>query len=189
MIEDRLLMLKFRKGSVEALARIYEKYKNDLLKLAVILSNDAGAAEDIVQDVFSNFARLAPTIKHVKNLKGYLTVAVVNQVRNHIRDCKRKNTTTLDDSDEVVSKLQRPEQWVILSEQLKLLSRAMAGIPYEQREVITLYMQGHITFGRNTVRTARGDNFIYAGRYNLSADCKDSKYIHKYGSGPLQVRN
>ena len=33
-----------------------------------------------------------------------------------------------------------------MSEELELLSNAMAQIPYEQREVVTLYMQGDMTF-------------------------------------------
>jgi DNA-directed RNA polymerase specialized sigma24 family protein len=56
MVEDRLLIWKFKRGSQEALRRLYEKYKNDLLKLAVALLNDTNAADDVVQDVFVNFA-------------------------------------------------------------------------------------------------------------------------------------
>ena len=169
MTEDKLLIRKLKRGSSDALRQIYEKYKSIMLKLAVILLNDSGLAEDVVQDVFLNFARLSPTLKQAKNLKGYLTVAVVNQVRNHIRDCKGKNTTTLDDSDEVVSKLQRPEQWAILSEQLKLLSKAMAGIPYEQREVITLYMQGDTTF-RQIAKIQNTSVSTVQGRYRYGIE-------------------
>ena len=164
-----MLIWKLKRANSDALRQIYEKYKSSMLKLVVILLNDTAAAEDIVQDVFLNFARLSPTIKHLRNLKGYLTVAVVNQVRNHIRDCKRKKTTSLDDSEEVVSKLHRPEQWAILSEQLKLLSKAMAGIPYEQREVITLYMQGHTTF-RQIAKIQSTSISTVQGRYRYGID-------------------
>ena len=41
---------------------------------------------------------------------------------------------------------ERPEQWAILNEELRSLSQAMAQIPYEQREVVNLYMQGDLTF-------------------------------------------
>lgn len=169
MTEDKLLIRKLKRGSTDALRQIYEKYKNIMLKLAVILLNDTELAEDIVQDVFLNFARLSPTIEHPRNLKSYLTVAVINQVRNHIRDCKRKNITSLDDSQEVVSKLQRPEQWVILSEQLRLLSKAMAGIPYEQREVITLYMQGDTSF-RQIAKIQNTSISTVQGRYRYGID-------------------
>ena len=56
MVEDRLLIWRFKHGNRDALRRIYQKYKNDLLKLAVALVSDAGVAEDVVQDVFVSFA-------------------------------------------------------------------------------------------------------------------------------------
>ena len=49
MLEDRILVLRLRRGSAKALGRIYEKYRDDLLRLAVSLSNDTAVAEDIVE--------------------------------------------------------------------------------------------------------------------------------------------
>ena len=40
MLEDKILIWKFKCGSKDALCRIYEKYKKDLLKLAIALLND-----------------------------------------------------------------------------------------------------------------------------------------------------
>jgi hypothetical protein len=58
-VEDELLKWKFRRNSPEAFSRIYEKYLDSMLTLAMGLVNDAGAAEDIVHDVFVGFARSA----------------------------------------------------------------------------------------------------------------------------------
>jgi len=38
MMEDALLLLRFKCGSKDALCRIYQKYKNTLLKLALALA-------------------------------------------------------------------------------------------------------------------------------------------------------
>ena len=57
MLEDELLKVRFKAGSVEALRRIYEKYRDPLLTLAMGLVNDAGTAEDVVHDAFVSFAR------------------------------------------------------------------------------------------------------------------------------------
>ena len=64
MIEDELLKWKFKAGSKDALRHIYEKYRNYLLTLAMALVNDAGLAEDIVQDVFVAFAHAYFFIRH-----------------------------------------------------------------------------------------------------------------------------
>ena len=72
MIEDELLKWKFKAGSKDALQRIYEKYRDYLLTLAMSLVNDAGLAEDIVHDVFVSFAQSAGNLQLRTNLKSYL---------------------------------------------------------------------------------------------------------------------
>ncbi len=57
MLEDEWLKWKFRRGSREALARIYEKYLDSMLTLAMGLLNNASEAQDIVHDVFVSFAK------------------------------------------------------------------------------------------------------------------------------------
>jgi len=51
-----------------------------------------------------------------------------------------------------------------LSEKLELLSNAMAQIPYEQREVIGLYMQGGMTF-RQIAKVQNASINTIQGRY------------------------
>jgi len=52
MLQDKLLIWQFNRGRKEVLQRIYEKYKDDLVTLAVALLNDVSSAEDVVHDVF-----------------------------------------------------------------------------------------------------------------------------------------
>jgi DNA-directed RNA polymerase specialized sigma24 family protein len=67
MLEDKLLLLKFKRGRPDALRRIYEKYKDDLLVLAIALSNDRAAVEDVLHDVFVSFAQYAEKIQLKKS--------------------------------------------------------------------------------------------------------------------------
>jgi len=146
MLEDRLLIWKLRQNRPEALQRLYEKYKNALLKLAVVLCSDVNTAEDVVQDVFISFAGSARRIRPIGNPKKYLMTCVANRIRNIKRDEKRHKTSDIEASDVLISGSKRPEQWAILSEQLQILSSAMSQIPRNQREVIALYMQGNMNF-------------------------------------------
>jgi hypothetical protein len=86
MMEDRILLWKFKGGSQDALRRIYEKYRTDLLKLAVALVTDVNTAEDVVQEVFVSFAQSAATIGLAGDLKKYLMTCVANRIRNRRRD-------------------------------------------------------------------------------------------------------
>jgi len=146
MIEDKLLVWKFKNGSNDALCRIYEKYKDNLLRLASGLLNDRTAAEDIVHDCFVSFAQSADRLKLRGNLKSYLSTSVVNRVRSRHRSRRRHKTTSLNRTEVAISDTKRPEQWIIENEQLKRLNNAFSQLPYEQREAISLRLQGGMKF-------------------------------------------
>ncbi len=116
-----------------------------MLTLAVSLLNDIGTAEDVVHDVFVSFAQSAEKLRLNGNLKGYLTTCVANLARDRIR-AKRRQAIGLDKAEPTILDLNNPLHSLIGDEQLKRLSDAMAQLPYEQREVITLHLQGEITF-------------------------------------------
>jgi RNA polymerase sigma factor (sigma-70 family) len=145
MIEDELLKWRFKRGSKDALRRIYEKYLNHLLTLAMALLNDAGRAEDVVHDVFVSFAGSAKDFKLGGNLKSYLTTCVINRARDQIR-ASRRGPTQLDPAKSISSKLNEPEQVIISSEESQRLNRAIAQLPIEQRQVIILRLKGEMTF-------------------------------------------
>ena len=54
-MEDSLLVFRCKQGSRDALRRIYEKYRDYLLMLAVALCHDENLAEDAVHDAFVGF--------------------------------------------------------------------------------------------------------------------------------------
>jgi RNA polymerase sigma-70 factor (ECF subfamily) len=164
MIEDKLLILRFKQGRNEALRQIYDKYKVELLRLAVVLVGDVNTAEDMVHDVFVKFARSADRIKLIGNLKNYLVTSVINCVRNHLRDSNRHRRSDLDGAELLTSSERGPRQWAILDEQLTLLSRSLQELPYEQREVICLRMEMDMTFRQIAMRQSVSVNTV-KGRY------------------------
>jgi RNA polymerase sigma-70 factor (ECF subfamily) len=145
MIEDKLLIWKFKNGSREALQRIYEKYVGLLLTLATALLNDMHAAEDVVHEVFLLFAESAERIKLEGSLKSYLATCVANRARDRIR-ARQRQPATLDNADDTSSRVQGPDLAAVCSEELQRLSSAMAQLPYEQREVIVMHLQAGMMF-------------------------------------------
>ena len=146
MIEDKLLIWKFRRGSGDALSRIYEKYKNNLLKVASGLLNDTAAAEDIVHDCFVGLAQSPEKLRLNGNLKSYLATSVANRARNWNSARQRREISALNDADSAAADSKRPEQWIISNERLEIVNSALAQIPYEQREVIILHLQADMRF-------------------------------------------
>ncbi|MHC4476107.1 MAG: RNA polymerase sigma factor [Planctomycetota bacterium] len=164
MVENKLLIWKFKAGNSDALQRIYEKYKTDLLRLALALARDLDVAEDVVQDVFVNFARSGPKLTVRRNLKSYLAACVANQVRNQIRYQQRHPVSAMAGRDCPAADSKSPQHWAILSEEMEILRGAMAQIPYEQREVLTLYAEGNMTFRQIAKLQAAGLSTV-KGRY------------------------
>ncbi len=169
MMEDKLLIWRFKRGNRDALRRIYDKYHRELLKLAVCLVGEPNTAEDIVQDVFCVFAQSAGRIGLTGSIKGYLITSTVNRVRNCQRDRNRRAEQGLDETHIVTSGQRRPEQWAILSEQLERLAEAMAGLPYEQREVVLLRMQSAMTF-RKIANLQQTSVSTVQGRYRYGIE-------------------
>ncbi|MHC4518199.1 MAG: RNA polymerase sigma factor [Planctomycetota bacterium] len=169
MVEDRLLVLGFKRGRREALRRIYAKYRAEMLKLAVVLAGDANTAEDIVHDVFVNFARSADRIKVTGSLKNYLVTSVINRVRNYRRDTGRHGETALAETALPSSSGRGPEQWAILSEQLTLLAEALGRLPYEQREAVCLHMQAGLTL-RQVATVQKASVNTVKGRYRYGME-------------------
>ncbi|UCF14817.1 MAG: sigma-70 family RNA polymerase sigma factor [Phycisphaerales bacterium] len=145
MLEDKLLLWRMKRRSSEALSRIYEKYKNDLLALAMALLHDINAAEDVVHDVFVSFVEVAEEFRLTGSLKGYLLTCVANLSRDRNR-ARLRAPAELNEADLAASRLKTPEQTVISTEELQRLRCAIAQLPYEQREAVILHLQGGRTF-------------------------------------------
>ena len=144
MSQDLQLLKRMRAQDKDALRRIYEKYRDDLFTVALSLLRDPHASEDCLQDVFVAFADTRGfNVRH--NLRGYLMSCVANRARDHWK----KKTTQLDCPLEQLSSLttsNNPVRELIDSEELAEVFEALAKLPYEQREVFVLHVQGQIKF-------------------------------------------
>jgi len=152
-MEDKLLVLRCQRGSREALTRIYEKYRADLLLLAMGLLNDKTAAEDVVHDVFLSFVRNLDQFRLTGSLKGYLLTCAANHARNwnkaeRVRSAHRSPLVEgLDGGHSPpYEPAEGPLDDLVCNEQLELLSGALAGLPFEQREALMLHLHGQMTF-------------------------------------------
>jgi RNA polymerase sigma factor (sigma-70 family) len=145
MLEDKLLLLKFKRGSPVALRRIYEKYKDELLALAVALSNDKDTSEDALHDVFVSFVQYAEKIRLRTSLKSYLSSCIANRVRN-LKHVKSQQTIRLNHVEASSKGCDRPDRQAMSAELHRQIEQAMAQLPYDQREVIILHLQSGVRF-------------------------------------------
>ena len=146
MFEDKILIRKLKQGNADALGRIYEKYRDDLLRISAGLLKNTGDAEDVVHEVFTALVKSAKYAEKIHNLKGYLTTSVANRARNFNRNQLRHATAALDQIDPPCCTSKRPGQWLIIDEEFKRLTDAMGELPYEQREAVIMRLQAELKF-------------------------------------------
>jgi len=146
VLEDRLLVWKFKHGSKNAFCRIYEKYRDDLLRLAISLLNEANVAEDVVHDVFTSFIQNGKQFQLTGSLKSYLATCVANRARNENRAYQWQHNPGMDAVKQVESSSSRPEKWIIITDEFRRLSNALAKLPYDQRETVLLRAQSGMKF-------------------------------------------
>ena len=146
MLEDRLLLWKFKHGSRDAFRAIYEKYAGEMLTLAGNLLDDKVGAEDIVQDVFIKLVESVGTFRLTGSLKSYLATCVANRSRDYIRRNIRQRKVMIKQAEKSSLETKSTIHLAINSEQLQKLSDALSELPYEQREAITLRIHGNMRF-------------------------------------------
>lgn len=169
-MEDRILVLKCKQGSRSALARIYEKYKANLLLLALALLNDRATAEDVVHDVFVAFVESLKGFRLTGSLKAYLMTCTANKARDALRTRSVRSKISPPAKPEQSS--QDPLDRMVCNEQVRLLTGGLEQLPYEQREIVML----HIHAGLSLSAIAR--------ELGISANTAKSRY--RYGVKKLR---
>ena len=146
MLQDKRLIWRLQRGDAEALRLIYDKYKLDLLKLAILLTGNIHRSEDAVQDVFLKLAESFDRITDHGNLKNFLITCLMNRIRTLRRDSQRHQAAPLDEAATRTARVNPPDQWAVANEQMQRISQAMAELPPEQREVVTLRFEAGMGF-------------------------------------------
>ena len=172
MLEDKLLIWKFKRGSNEALSRIYQKYSDYLLVLAVALLKDVNAAEDVLHDVFCRFIESREKLKLAGSLKSYLGTCIVNRARDRLR-AGNLHPCELDEETATAMDMNEPVHYAIFGEEARNLRYAIAQLAYEQQEVIMLHLRGGMKFRE------------IAGLQEISINTVKSRY--RYGLEKLRT--
>jgi RNA polymerase sigma-70 factor (ECF subfamily) len=172
ILNDRRLVHRLSHADPDALREIYHRYKDDLLTVAMALLADPDAAEDCVHDVFVHFADAPVDMRASRNLRGYLMRCVANRAKNLIRRRQLQPGRQADEQDHA-GEQDCPEGRLIVSEESMRVFEALAKLPAEQREVVTLHIHGQMKFRE------------IAEQLDLSINTAQSRY--RYGIEKLRT--
>ena len=144
-MKDRRLVYRLSHADPDALRLIYNRYKNDLLTVAMALLADPYEAEDCIHDVFVHFAEEPTDMRATRNLRGYLMRCVANRAKNLIKRQQLESDCQKDEQD-YTSEKDCTESRIICSEESMRIFEAMAKLSAEQREVVSLHIHGRMKF-------------------------------------------
>jgi RNA polymerase sigma-70 factor (ECF subfamily) len=171
-LRDRRLVQRLQRGDREALHEVYQRYRDDLLTVAMSLLNDHAAAEDCVHDVFVHFAADPADLRATKSLRGYLVRCVANGAKNQLKR-RHWQPAPLGGEQDCAKGGDCPTHRLMASEESQRVFEALAQLPAEQREVITLHLQGQMPFRE------------IAAQLSLSINTVQSRY--RYGIEKLRT--
>ena len=119
----------------DALIDLYRVQRLPLLRLAVLLTDDPGTAEDVVQDAFVALQRRWHAVDPAAAV-GYLRTSVVNGVRTLYRRRRvaRRHLHVAGPGDDAPS----ADLAVLLTEEQREVVEALRTLPRRQREVLVL---------------------------------------------------
>ena len=145
MSEDGHILKRLQRGDKDALRQLYEKYSDTLVSVAVTLVSDIATAEDCLHDAFVDFAVTAPILRIHGNLRSYLISCVANRARDILRKRARLSEVNPEQFN-LAAKADGPDSTMITDEGARKVYDALGQLPYEQREVFVLHVQGDMTF-------------------------------------------
>jgi RNA polymerase sigma-70 factor (ECF subfamily) len=138
--EDGLLVARVRDGDIDALGKLYERYKAKVYRTATAITHDERMAEDILQEVFLRVNRYADSFDNGQPFEPWLYRITVNLSYSWTNRAKRWVNFFQDAIERLRAPSKRdPERVAEAREQREFLKRAIDGLPDSHRVVVILY--------------------------------------------------
>lgn len=139
--DDGPLIRGIAEGRADAFAALYDRYAPTLFRVAWTLLRSRADAEDAVQEVFLGLVRSRALLGRVDDLRAYLFAALRHAAG---RLAARRRAGSLLPLHE----LPAPAGGAVDPDLSGRLEEALAALPPKQREVLTLKIDGGLTFAQ-----------------------------------------
>ena len=144
---DRDVLVRVADGQLEALEELYDRYRTMAYSIALRITADASAAEDVVQDAFLGAWRNAARyVEGRGSVKTWLLAIVHHRAIDAVR--RRRPTTELPDLElPPPVALTEPDVWMEVAAGIdaELVRRALAELSEVQRQALELAYFGGLT--------------------------------------------
>ncbi len=139
------LLLGLAAGDERAFAALYDRFAGRMYRVAWRILGCREDAEDVVQEVFLAAVRSHERLGDVRDLSAYLFAALHRAAGR----CAVRRARALQVSPTAADEAMAPVERVAAdSPDWRRLQQAIRSLPDEQREVITLKIDGELTFAQ-----------------------------------------
>jgi RNA polymerase sigma-70 factor (sigma-E family) len=147
---------------------LYEAHSLGLVRLAVIMLGDRGAAEDVVQDAFFGLYRRWDGLSDPDSALAYVRSSVLNGCRTLLRQRSRRDRVVFAALD-----MESAEALALVGEEHREVLAAIRRLPDRQREAVVLrfYLEmpedtvaGLMGISRGAVKSATSRGVAAVGR-------------------------
>lgn len=119
--------------ATDGVTALYQVHAVGLIRLAIVMLGDRGAAEDVVQDAFLGLYRHWARLDDQANALVYVRSAVLNRCRNVLRQRGRPGR-----QEAVTGPGESAEAAVLVGEEHQRVLTAIRALPGRQREALVL---------------------------------------------------
>lgn len=149
VLDDQTLVIRAQEGDVAAFESLLRRYQGPMYRLAARVLDDAGHAEDAVQEAFVSAWRRLPAFRADAAFSSWLYRIVVNRCLNIARAGRRRPIVPIDDVERLVASGSgsSPEQAAEVDGQMETLRRALVTLPAEQRVCWVLREADGLSYG------------------------------------------
>lgn len=136
--EDVKLLSKIAQKDEAALSLLYDRYAQVLLSFAYRILHSLEESEEVISDVFVQVWRNAPNYNPARaKVDTWLFMLTRSRAIDRLRQLTRQERTLLS-AQELPMVSESLEQDLIIQDRSQQVIKALAQIPYEQRQVLEL---------------------------------------------------
>ena len=137
-LEEGQLLLRHRGGDAEAFAELVAHYRRPVYSYLVRCGVEEAARDDLFQDVFTHIHRAAATYQPERPVKPWVFAIVANVVRGHYRKARVREIVVSAPDPQQSDSAPDSHQLAEARETAAWIERAVAALPFSQREVVVL---------------------------------------------------
>ena len=146
-MDDREIIERVLAGDNNAFGELVERYQVKVYNLALRLTGNEDDACDMAQEAFLRAWRSLGAFQFESAFSTWLFRLTHNVCIDHLRSRQRKSAVSLTVQDDESSELSQldlpdpapdPEQALLLAEDRALVAQALAALPADYREILTL---------------------------------------------------